>query len=93
MIDVYKRQAMDIEKYRGVIPAFYACYDEAGQVSGERTRALARHLVNKGVKGLYAVSYTHLDVYKRQMQCASMKARQLFASSSQSCLTPYTPQR
>ena len=33
---------MDIEKYRGVIPAFYACYDEAGQVSGERTRALAR---------------------------------------------------
>ena len=44
---------MDIEKYRGVIPAFYACYDEAGQVSGERTRALARHLVSKGVKGLY----------------------------------------
>ena len=44
---------MDIERYRGVIPAFYACYDEAGQVSVERTRALARHLVNKGVKGLY----------------------------------------
>lgn len=44
---------MDIERYRGVIPAFYACYDEAGQVSAERTRALARHLVNKGVKGLY----------------------------------------
>ena len=41
---------MDIERYRGVIPAFYASYDEAGQVSGERTRALARHLVNKGVK-------------------------------------------
>ena len=32
---------MDIERYRGVIPAFYACYDEAGQVSVERTRALA----------------------------------------------------
>ena len=44
---------MDIERYRGVIPAFYACYDEAGQVSVERTRRLARHLVNKGVKGLY----------------------------------------
>ena len=44
---------MDTEKYRGVIPAFYACYDEAGQVSVERTRRLARHLVNKGVKGLY----------------------------------------
>ena len=23
---------MDIERYRGVIPAFYACYDEAGNV-------------------------------------------------------------
>ena len=27
----------DLEKYRGVIPAFYACYDEDGEISGERT--------------------------------------------------------
>ncbi|OLV92038.1 N-acetylneuraminate lyase subunit, partial [Streptococcus pneumoniae CCCB] len=26
-------------KYEGVIPAFYACYDEQGEVSPERTRA------------------------------------------------------
>lgn len=43
----------NLEKYHGVIPAFYACYAEDGSVSVERTRALARHLVNKGVKGLY----------------------------------------
>ena len=42
-----------LKKYCGVIPAFYACYDENNEVSTERTRALARHLVNKGVKGLY----------------------------------------
>ena len=42
-----------IEKYQGVIPAFYACYDEQGSVSPERTRALARYLLEKGVKGLY----------------------------------------
>lgn len=42
-----------LEKYCGVIPAFYACYDEAGKVSIERTKKLARHLVAKGVKGLY----------------------------------------
>ena len=42
-----------LEKYQGVIPAFYACYDDAGQISPERTRALARHLLEKGVKGLY----------------------------------------
>ncbi len=44
---------MLLEKYHGVIPAFYACYEDDGSVSVERTRALARHLVNKGVKGLY----------------------------------------
>ena len=43
----------NLEKYYGVIPAFYACYDEDGKVSVERTKKLARHLVNKGVKGLY----------------------------------------
>ncbi|MCM1233626.1 MAG: dihydrodipicolinate synthase family protein [Ruminococcus flavefaciens] len=42
-----------MEKYRGIIPAFYACYDEQGRVSGERVRALARYLIEKGVKGLY----------------------------------------
>ena len=43
----------DLEKYRGVIPAFYACYDEDGEISGERTEALALHFLKKGVKGLY----------------------------------------
>lgn len=44
---------MKFEKYQGVIPAFYACYDETGAVSGERVRALTRYLITKGVKGLY----------------------------------------
>ena len=44
---------MNERKYQGVIPAFYACYDDAGEISPERTRALARHLFGKGVKGLY----------------------------------------
>lgn len=44
---------MSLEKYCGVIPAFYACYEDDGSVSRERTKKLARHLVNKGVKGLY----------------------------------------
>ena len=44
---------MKLDKYHGVIPAFYACYEEDGSVSPARTRALARHLVKKGAKGLY----------------------------------------
>lgn len=44
---------MDIKKYQGVFPAFYACYDDAGAISPERVRALTRHLMDKGVQGLY----------------------------------------
>jgi len=43
----------NLEKYHGIIPAFYACYDENGKVSVERTKKFARYLVNKGAKGLY----------------------------------------
>ena len=43
----------DITKYQGVIPAFYACYDANGDISPEGVQALTRHLVRKGVKGVY----------------------------------------
>ncbi len=43
----------DLNKYRGIFPAFYACYDENGAVSAERTRALTGYFIDKGVTGLY----------------------------------------
>ena len=43
----------DITKYQGIIPAFYACYDKDGQVNAPAVRALAKYLLDKGVKGLY----------------------------------------
>ncbi|KXB69938.1 MAG: dihydrodipicolinate synthase family protein [Peptostreptococcus sp.] len=43
----------NLEKYKGVIPAFYACYDEEGNVSPERVRELTKYFIGKGVKGLY----------------------------------------
>ena len=43
----------DITKYQGIIPAFYACYDAEGNISPERVEALTKHLINKGVKGVY----------------------------------------
>ena len=43
----------DLKKYQGVIPAFYACYDEAGNISPDEVRALTRYLIGKGVNGLY----------------------------------------
>ena len=43
----------DLNKYRGIFPAFYACYDEKGAVSAERVRAFTEYLIGKGVNGLY----------------------------------------
>ena len=40
----------DITKYQGVIPAFYACYDEKGEVSGKAVRELTEYFIKKGVK-------------------------------------------
>lgn len=44
---------MEKEKYNGIIPALYACYDDEGEVSEVRTRHLTKSLVAKGIKGLY----------------------------------------
>lgn len=44
---------MSIEKYKGIIPAFYACYDATGEISRERTHQLVNVLIEKGIKGLY----------------------------------------
>lgn len=43
----------DLTKYHGIIPAFYACYDDQGSISPDRTRAFVKYLIGKGVKGLY----------------------------------------
>ena len=44
---------MKLEKYKGVIPAFYACYDKDGEISVEGTKSLVEFLIEKGVDGLY----------------------------------------
>ena len=43
----------NLDKYKGVIPAFYACYDEEGNISPERVRNLTKYFIEKGVKGVY----------------------------------------
>ena len=43
----------NLNKYKGVIPAFYACYDAEGNINPEGVQALTRYFVEKGVKGVY----------------------------------------
>lgn len=70
----------DIRKYQGVIPAFYACYDENGAVSAEGAKALTRHLISKGVKGVYVGGssgeciYQHPDERKTLLEAVMSEA-------------------
>ena len=43
----------NLEKYKGIIPAFYACYDKNGEISPEGVRTLTQYHIKKGVKGVY----------------------------------------
>lgn len=43
----------NLDKYKGIIPAFYACYDEKGDISPEGVQALTEYFIRKGVKGVY----------------------------------------
>ena len=50
----------DINKYRGIIPAFYACYAPDGSISTE------------GVKALTPVSSTHLRAHETRRYLSRM---------------------
>lgn len=53
------------EKYRGIIPAFYACYDGQGKISPQRVQELTRYFVEKGVKGVYVNGSSGECIYQR----------------------------
>lgn len=44
---------MSLNKYKGIFPAFYACYDKNGNVSSQATKDFVEYLIGKGVAGLY----------------------------------------
>lgn len=43
----------DLEKYKGIIPAFYACYDSNGDISVEGIKKLTHYFIENKVKGVY----------------------------------------
>lgn len=43
----------NLEKYEGVIPAFYACLDEEGNINEQAIQDLTKYFIKKGVKGVY----------------------------------------
>ena len=71
----------DHTKYQGVIPAFYACYGQDGSISAEGVKALTRHLIATGVKGVYVGGssgeciYQHPDERKAVLEAVMSEAR------------------
>ena len=71
----------DHTKYQGVIPAFYACYGQDGSISADGVKALTRHLIAKGVKGVYVGGssgeciYQHPDERKAVLEAVMSEAR------------------
>lgn len=65
----------NLEKYKGVIPAFYACYDEEGNVSTDRVKALTEYFIEKGVKGVYVCGSSGECIYQNmEERKATLKA-------------------
>lgn len=52
-----------IQKYQGIIPALYACYDENNNISTDKTKLLTRYFIKKGVKGLYVCGSSGECIY------------------------------
>ena len=48
--------AQKVLKYTGIFPAFYACYDEAGEISPSRTRELAKYLLAQGSRAFMSTA-------------------------------------
>ena len=44
---------LKFEKYKGIFPAFYACYDAEGKINPEGVREFTEYMIGKGVTGLY----------------------------------------
>lgn len=44
---------MKLEKFNGIFPAFYACYDEEGNISESRIKDLCDYMCDKKVQGVY----------------------------------------
>ena len=54
----------NLDKYKGIFPAFYACYDDNGDISPERVRDLTEYLIGKGVTGLYVGGSSGECIYR-----------------------------
>lgn len=55
---------MKVKKYKGIFPAFYACYDKQGNISAEKVQALTQYFIDKNVAGVYVCGSSGECIYQ-----------------------------
>ncbi len=55
---------MSKSKYEGIIPAFYAAYNDDGEICSERTEKLVSLMIDSGVDGLYVSGSSGECIYQ-----------------------------
>lgn len=58
----------NLEKYFGVIPAFYACYDNDQNIDTTKVKNLVRYFIDAGVKGLYVGGSSGECIYQSVLE-------------------------
>ena len=75
----------NLDKYKGVIPAFYACYDKDGNISPEAVQALTKYFVEKGVKGVYVNGSSGECIYQSVEDRKIVLENEMKADSYRTC--------
>ena len=62
----------NLDKYKGVIPAFYACYDKDGNISPEVVQALTKYFAEKASRCVckWLFRRVHLPERRGPQDCA-----------------------
>ncbi|MCI1722041.1 MAG: dihydrodipicolinate synthase family protein [Lachnospiraceae bacterium] len=54
----------NLDAFKGIIPAFYACYDKNGEVDTEAVKELTSYFIRKEVKGIYVCGSSGECIYQ-----------------------------
>jgi len=71
---------MDLKKFKGIFPAFPACYNDSGEIDSSRIQDLVRYCAQRGANGIYITGSSgefpyqsveeRMQTMKAVMECA-----------------------
>lgn len=82
----------ELKKFCGIIPAFYACYDDHGEINIEGVKKLVRYFIDKGVAGIYVNGssgeciYQTVDERKKNFRNSNGRSKWTYSSNFSCCM-------